>query len=250
MAGLATDRLQTSGPACRRSARAARAARRTRRGAREIQRARRRRPGAQRAHRRGRRAGVGTGLRPEQSARSARSVAHQSADHRRLRNGIDVQGLHRRHGARFRQGHAQFDVRRAHAAADGQIRHPRFRAAAPHPHRAGDLHLFLEYRRGAHGALARRRGAKGVPEKTGPARSPAHRIAGKRRADRAQALERSHHRHHRLRPRPVGRAVAGGDGRRRDHERRHPDPADLPQALRGRGARSSASASSSPKPAP
>ena len=56
---------------------------------------------------------------------------------------------------------------------------------------------------------------QGVPEQDGPARPAAHRTAGKRRADRAEALGRAQHRHHRLRPRPLGRAAAGGDGRRR-----------------------------------
>ncbi len=77
---------------------------------------------------------------------------------------------------------------------------------------------------------------KAFLQKDGPARPPAHRIAGERRADRAQALGRAQHHHHRLRPRPLGRAAAGGDGRRRADERRHPHSADLPQAHRGRGA--------------
>ena len=104
---------------------------------------------------------------PNNPQRGARSVAHQPADHRRLRDGIDLQGLHRRDGARFRQGHAQFDIRRARAAADGQVRHPRFRAAAPHSHRAGNLHLLVEYRRGAHGAGARRDAQKAFLKKMG-----------------------------------------------------------------------------------
>ena len=95
MAGLATDRLQTPVAARRRSARAARVARRARRGAREIQGHRRRRHRAQRPHRRNRRHGVGAGLRPQQSARGARSDPHQPADHRRLRDGLDLQGVHR-----------------------------------------------------------------------------------------------------------------------------------------------------------
>ena len=127
MAGLATDRLQTPVAACRRSARAACVARRAGRRARQIQGAGRRRHRARRAHRRDRRHGVGAGLRPQQSARGARSDAHQSADHRRLRNGIDLQGLHHRDGARFRQGDAEIVVRCAHAAALRQVRHPRFR---------------------------------------------------------------------------------------------------------------------------
>ena len=57
-------------------------------------------------------------------------------------------------------------------------------------------------------------GPPGVSEEDGPARPAAHRIAGKRRADRSQALGRTQHRDHRLRPRPVGGAAAGGDGDR------------------------------------
>ena len=93
-----------AGRARGRSARAARAARRAGRRAREIQGAGRRRPRARRAHRRDRRHGVGAGLRPEQSAPGHRSDPHQPPDHRRLRDGLDLQGAHARHGARFRQG--------------------------------------------------------------------------------------------------------------------------------------------------
>jgi cell division protein FtsI (penicillin-binding protein 3) len=57
--------------------------------------------------------------------------------------------------------------------------------------------------------------------KTGPARPAAHRIAGKRRAARAQALGRAQHGDDRIRPRAFRRAAAGGDGDRRADERRH-----------------------------
>ena len=63
----------------------------------------------------------------------------------------------------------------------------------------------------------------------------AHRIAGKRRAAGAEALERTQHHHHRLRPRHGGGAAAGGDGRQRAGEWRAADSADLPEAQRGRG---------------
>ena len=98
-----------AGRACRRPARAARAARRTDRGAREIQGEGGGRPPHRRAHRRDRRHGLGAGLRPQQSARGARSDPHQPADHRRVRDGLDLQGAHAGDGARFRQVHAQFD---------------------------------------------------------------------------------------------------------------------------------------------
>ena len=67
-----------------------------------------------------------------------------------------------------------------------------------------------------------------------PARPSAHRTARKHLADRAEALGRTQHHHHRLRSRHCGGAAAGGDGHQRRHQRRLPDPADLPQAV-GRG---------------
>ena len=48
--------------------------------------------------------------------------------------------------------------------------------------------LFVEHRCGARWARAGRRGAQGVPEEDGAARPAAHRIAGKRQSDRAEAL--------------------------------------------------------------
>ena len=103
--------------------------------------------------------GVDPRLRPQQSARGARSDAHQPADHRRLRDGLDLQGADHRHGTRFRQGHAQLDVRCAPAAALRQVQHSRLSRAEPRAERAGNLHLFLEHRRRARRAAARRRGA-------------------------------------------------------------------------------------------
>jgi len=100
---------------------------------------------------------------------------------------------------------------------------------------AGNLHLLIQYRYGAHGAFAWRRIPQGVPEKARPARPLAHRVAGKRRAAGAQTLGRAQYGHDRLRPRPVGGAAAGGDGHFRAGERRQADPADLPQARPGRG---------------
>jgi len=76
------------------------------------------------------------------------------------------------------------------------------------------------------------RGAQGVPAQNGTARSAAHRIARERLTDRAEALGRTEHRHHRVRPWTVGGAIAGGDGDRRAGQRRLSDSADLPQAHR------------------
>ena len=86
--------------------------------------------------------------------------------------------------------------------------HPQSRMLTP----AGSVHLFVEHRHGADGADARRRAPQGVSTQARPARPAAHRTAGKRRAARSEALVRAQHRHHRLRPRAVGRAAAGDDG--------------------------------------
>lgn len=69
----------------------------------------------------------------------------------------------------------------------------------------------------------------------GPTRPAAHRTAGKRRADRAEALGRVEHRDHRLRPQPRRRPAAGGDGGERTGQWRLADPADLDEAHAGRG---------------
>ena len=98
--------------------------------------------------------------------------------------------------------------------------------------------------------VGRRRGAQGVPAQGRPARPAAHRAAGERRADRSQALGRTQHRHHRVRPRPLGGAAAVGDGRRRARQRRLSHSADLPQAQREPTRWRSPSAWSSRRPAP
>ena len=105
MAGLATDRLQQPVKLARRSARAIRAARRAHRGAREVQGDRRRR----------RDRSTSTPARSSPWCRSRTSIRtirarrndptrHQPADHRRLRDGLDLQGADARDGARLRQG--------------------------------------------------------------------------------------------------------------------------------------------------
>ena len=91
---------------------------------------------------------------------------------------------------------------------------------------------LVQRRRGADRAVAGRRGAQGVPAQDGPARAAAHRIAGERLADRAEALGRTEHGDDRVRPRHRGGAAAGGDGHRRAGEWRLSDSADLPEAHR------------------
>ena len=77
-------------------------------------------------------------------------------------------------------------------------------------------------------------GPSGLSEEDGPARSAAHRIAGKRRAARAQALGRTEHDDDRLRPGTQCRADPGVDGGRRAGQWRPYDDADLPDAQRRR----------------
>ena len=124
--------------------------------------------------------GVGARLQSEQSERGARSRPHQPADHRRLRDGLDLQGADHRHGARHRQGHAQLDLRRPRLAALRPLQHQRLSRPEPHPHGAGGLHLFLERRRRENRLVGRRRGPQGVPAQGRPARPAAHRVAGER----------------------------------------------------------------------
>ena len=92
-------------------------------------------------------------------------------------------------------------------------------------------------------------GHKAFLRKMGQLDAPRHRAARERAADRAVALGRAQHHHDRLRPRHRGRAAAGADGGRRARQRRHHDQADLPQALRGGGARGRRPDASSPRPA-
>jgi cell division protein FtsI (penicillin-binding protein 3) len=82
------------------------------------------RPGLQRQDRRDRGDGVGAGFRSQQSERGARPRSHQPADHRRLRDGIDLQGLHAGDGAGFRQSRSQLDVGCARSAALRQVHDP------------------------------------------------------------------------------------------------------------------------------
>ena len=62
-----------------------------------------------------------------------------------------------------------------------------FHATAPRLERAGGLHLFVQYRRGAHGSDGRRRGSQGLLEKNGPADPSAHGTAGDPRSRSSRA---------------------------------------------------------------
>ncbi len=105
---------------------------------------------------------------PNKPADALRSRPYQPHDGRRLRDGLDLQGDVARDGARCRQGQPQFAGRRARLAALRPLHHPRFPRPASHADRAGGVHLFLEHRRGAHGADGRRRRAQGVSAQDGP----------------------------------------------------------------------------------
>ena len=192
------------------------------------------RHGHRRQYRRSDRARNPAGLRSQPADRRARSVADQSHQRRRLRDGLDLQGAVDLDGARVGQGQSGLAHRRARLAALRPLHHPRFPRDPSRIDGAGSLHPFLEHRHGAHGADGRRRGAQGVPEEDGPARPAAHRVAGKRRAAGAEALGRTQHHDHRIRAGPQRRADPGGDGRVRAGQRRQDDAADLPDAHAGR----------------
>ena len=85
----------------------------------------------------------------------------------------------------------------ARGAEVRQIHHSRHPSGRPQHHAGGSVHLLLERRRGQDRAGAGRRGAQGVPEEVRPDGPAAHRTAGKRLADRAEALERTQHHHER-----------------------------------------------------
>ena len=121
-----------AGRARGRSARAACAARRADLRRREIQGEGRRRPRRRCRDRRDRLDGVAAGLRSQQPEAGQRSDAHQPPDHRRVRARLDLQGADLGDGARFRQVHAQFDVRRALRAALRALHDPRLPRAEPH----------------------------------------------------------------------------------------------------------------------
>ena len=71
-------------------------------------------------------------------------------DGRRLRDGLDLQGLHDGHGARFRAGADHRFLRRdRRGSRSGSFTHQRLPRQAPLADRAGDLHLLLQRRHGA-----------------------------------------------------------------------------------------------------
>ena len=103
---------------------------------------------ARRQYRRNRRHGVGAGLRSEQSAQRQRSDPHQPADHRRLRNGFDLQGADAGDGARLRPDElwtpSSTRARRCTTASSpSTMIMPQHRMLSD----AGNLHLFVEHRR-------------------------------------------------------------------------------------------------------
>ena len=169
MAGRAGARRAAHGGACHRpaaaagaararSARAVRAARRTDRRAREVQ---------------------GQGRRPASSststpARSSRMVSEPDYDPNNPREAQRSDRINRLTTGVYEMGStfkaltvamaldsgkatlaSTFDAQPS--AAIRPLRHPRLRADAPLPVRAGNFHLFLEHRRRAHGARRRRR---------------------------------------------------------------------------------------------
>ena len=111
----------------------------------------------------------------------------------RLTTGVYEMGstfkvAHAGDGARLRQGDAQLRTStRAHPLQYGKFTIHDFEPQDRFSDGAGNLHLFVQHRRRAHGAGDGRRRPQGVPEEDGPARPAAHRIAGKRRAAGARS---------------------------------------------------------------
>ncbi|MGY3356740.1 hypothetical protein ACVWZK_003403 [Bradyrhizobium sp. GM0.4] len=174
---------------------------------------------------------------------------HQSPDHRRLRDGLDLQGVHAGDGARFRQDQSEHIVGCTRKPALRQVHHPRQPSARTLHQHQGSVHLLVQHRRGADRARPGRRGPQGIPRQDGPVDAAAHRTAGKRGSADSAPLGRAEHGHHRFRPGHVGGAAAGGDGHQRAGERRLFDSADLHEAQRVRSGGDGPSASSGRRPA-
>ena len=154
-----------------RSARRARAARRAAEGQGEIPRQGGVRPRLQRQDRRDRGDGLAAGFRSEQSEGSARSRSHQPPDHRRLRDGLDLQGVHAGDGARLRQDRSR--TRRGMRAAP--LHYGKFTIHDDQPKgrfiNMKEVFTYSSNIGAARIALgAGRRGAQGVPAQDGPAR--------------------------------------------------------------------------------
>ena len=115
------------------------------------------RPRGRLRHRRDRRHGVAAGLRPQQPEAGQRSAAHQPPDHRRVRDGLDLQGADDRDGARFRQVQSELAGRCARLAALRQVQHRRLSRQEPGAVAVRDLHLLVQHR---HRALALRLGVE------------------------------------------------------------------------------------------
>jgi hypothetical protein len=156
-------------------------------------------------------------------------------DRRRLRAGLDLQALHRGHGAGPRHGERLGRLRRVPPDPLRALPDRRLQGQAPLAGAAGNRGLLLQHRHRPHGGG--RRGAA-PPRLHGPLRhaepdGPG--AAGSGAAARAlrAALARDQHHDHRLRPRHLRHAAARGERRCGAGQRRHPAPAD-PDGAGGR----------------
>ena len=97
---------------------------------------------------------------------------------------------------------------------DRPLHDPRLSRQAPLAERAGDLHVFVEYRLGADGDRGRRRAAARLPRPARPAERRCRSSSPEVGAPHVPApVARDQHHDHRLRPRHLGEPAA--DGRRR-----------------------------------
>ena len=189
----------------------------------------RRRRRAQRQDRRSGGDGLGAGFRSQQSLQCAGQGPAEPHVGRPLRDGLDLQELHHRHGARFRQGerwNSRFDASHPIRVGHQTIHdfHGKNRVLS-----VPEVFIYSSNIGSAREAEAgRHRGASRIPASPWHSGEDADRTAGGRPPDRAQGLETGQFVHHRLRPWRVDDAAAGGCRLRGADERRLSDAADIP----------------------
>ena len=154
---------------------------------------------------------------------------------RRLRDGLGVQGVHRRRRARHRACVNALALRRLEPDPLCLFHHRRLPRPASQPERAGSVHLFVEYRRRQDGARHGRRSPPRFPQEARPDEPGSDRDRRERRADHPDALAEAQHHDHCLRPWHVGDAAParGLDAASRQwRDRRRPQPSCRARARR------------------
>ncbi len=137
-------------------------------GGQDLSRQGRRRHRHRRAFRRGAGARLASRLRPQSPRAGARQGPAEPHRLRRLRDGLGVQGVHRRRRARHRACVNALALRRLEPDPLCLLHHRRLPRPASRLERAGGVHLFVEYRRRQDGARDGRRSPPRLPQEARP----------------------------------------------------------------------------------